>query len=110
MIRERLPKQVETYLLEWEANNAQVINRCDVLMPCLHRQDVLFAKSQESKTSSTPSNKRQATEATIQVAEVVEGHKKGRKFDNRPFCILFSKPGRLIDACRLKHHEKKKAF
>jgi hypothetical protein len=26
MIRERLPKQVESYLLEWEVNNAQVIN------------------------------------------------------------------------------------
>jgi hypothetical protein len=26
MIRERLPKQVETYLLEWEVNNFQVIN------------------------------------------------------------------------------------
>ena len=36
MIRERLPKQVETYLLEWEVNKVQVINRYDVLMPCLH--------------------------------------------------------------------------
>jgi hypothetical protein len=25
-IRERFPKQVETYLLEWEVNNSQVIN------------------------------------------------------------------------------------
>jgi hypothetical protein len=36
-IRERLPKQVEAYLLEWEVNNNQVINRYDILMPCLHR-------------------------------------------------------------------------
>jgi hypothetical protein len=41
-IRERLPKLVETYLLEWEMNNAQIINSYDVLMPCLHRQDVIF--------------------------------------------------------------------
>ena len=34
-IRERLPEQVETYLLELEVNNNQVINRYDVLMPCL---------------------------------------------------------------------------
>ncbi len=34
-IRKRLPKQVEAYLLEWEVNNNQVINRYDVLMPCL---------------------------------------------------------------------------
>jgi hypothetical protein len=79
-------------------------------MPCLHRQDVLFANSQESKTSSTPSNKRPSTEAAIQVAEVVGGHKKGRKMDNLPFCSFCSKPRHLIDACWLKHPEKKKAF
>jgi hypothetical protein len=59
-IRERLPKQVEAYLLEWEVNNNQVINRYDVLMPCLHRQDVLFADSIESKGTPNPSNKRPA--------------------------------------------------
>ena len=105
-----LPKQVETYLLEWEVNNAQVINMYDVFMSCLHRQDVLFADSQESKTPSTPSNKRSATETTIKVAEVVGGHKKGRKVDNRHLCSFCSKPGHLIDACWLKHPEKKKAF
>jgi hypothetical protein len=35
-IRERLPKQVETYLLEWEVKNSQVINSYKNLMPCLH--------------------------------------------------------------------------
>ena len=98
-IRECLPKQVETYLLEWEVNNAQVINRYDVLMPCLHRQDVLFSDFQESKTPPSSSNKRPATEAAIQVAEVVGGHKKGRKLDNRPLCSFCSKPGHLVDAC-----------
>jgi hypothetical protein len=90
--------------------NAQVINRYDVLMPCLHRQDVIFADSQESITPSTPSNKRLATEAAIQVAEDVGGHKKGRKVDNRPLCSFCSKPGHLIDACWPEHPEKKKAF
>ena len=88
----------------------QVVNRYDILMPCLHRQDVIFADSQESKTPSTSSNKRSTTEAVIQVAEVVGGHKKGRKVGNHPICSFFSKPGHLIDACWLKHHEKKKAF
>ena len=77
MIRERLPKQAETYLLEWEVNNAQVLKMYDILMPCLHRQDVLFFDSQESKTPSTPSDKRLATEAAIHVAKVVGGHTKG---------------------------------
>jgi hypothetical protein len=30
--------------------------------------------------------------------------------DNRPLCSFCSKPGHLIDACWLKHHEKKKVF
>ncbi len=97
-------------MLEWEVNNAQVINRYDILMPCLHRQDVIFADSQESKILSTSSNKRPATGATIQVAEVVGGHKKGRKVDNCPLCSFCSKPGHSIHACCLKHPEKKKAF
>ena len=88
-IRERLPKQVETYLLEWEVNNAQVINRFDVLMPCLHRQDVLFADSQNSKTPSNPSIKRPATEAAVQVAEVVGGHKKIKAKIRQPFPFFF---------------------
>jgi len=69
---ERLPKQVETYLLEWEVNKSQVINSYKILMPCLHRQDVLFSVSRELKTPpAPPSNKRLATEAALQVAEVV---------------------------------------
>ena len=92
---------------QWEVNNAQVINRYDVLMPYLHRQDVLFSDSHKSKTPSTPYNKRPATEATIQVVEVVGGHKKGHKLDNRPLCSFCSKLGHLIDACWLKHPEKK---
>jgi hypothetical protein len=109
-IHERLPKKVETYLLEWEVNNAEVINIYDVLMACLHWQDVLFSDSQESKLPPTSSNKRLATEVAIQVAEVIGGHKKGRKVDNRHLCSFCSTPGHLIDACWLKHLEKKKAF
>ena len=56
------------------------------------------------------SNKRPATEAAIQVAEVVAGHKKGRKMDNRPLCSFCYKPGHSVDACCLKCPEKKKAF
>ena len=97
-------------MLEWKVTNAQLINRYDILMPCLHRQDVSFSDSYESKTPSTPSNKRPATEVAIQVAEVVEGYKKDRKVDNRPLCSFCSKPMHLTDACWLKHPEKKKAF
>ena len=82
----------------------QVINRHDILMPCLHRQGVLFADSQESRTPSTPSYyKRPTTDASIQAAEVVGGHKKGRKVNNIPLCSFCSKTGHLIDACWLKH-------
>ena len=109
-IRERLPKQVKTYLLEREVNNAEVINRYDVLMPCLHSQDVLFSDSQESKTPFTSSNKKPTIEIVIQVAEVLGGHKKGRKLNNCPLFSFCSKPGRLFDAFWLKNHEKKKAF
>ena len=77
----------------------------------LERQDVLFPNSYESKTPSTSSKKRPATEAAIQVAEVVGEHKKVRKVSNRPLCSFCSKPRfLLIDACWLKHHEKKNAF
>ena len=55
-IREHLPKQVETYLLEWEVNNSQVINSYKILMPCLHRQDVFFSDSRELKNPPPPSN------------------------------------------------------
>jgi hypothetical protein len=109
-IRERLPKQVEAYLLEWEVNNNQVINRYDVLMPCLHRQDVLFADSIESKGTPTPSNKRPAFEAPLQVAEVVGDFKKSRKVDNRPLCTHCSKPGHSIDSCWIKYPEKKRSY
>ncbi len=68
-IRERIPKQVETYLLEWEVNNSQIINSYMSLMPCLHRQDVLFSDSKESKTSNPSSNKRLASDVALKVAE-----------------------------------------
>jgi len=71
---------------------------------------IFSADSQESKTPYTPSNKRPTTEAAILVAEVVGGHKKGRKLDYRPLCSFCYKPGHLIDAWWLNHHEKKKAF
>jgi hypothetical protein len=109
-IRERLPKQVEVYLLEWEVSNNQVVNRYDVLMPCLHRQDVLFADSLVSKGASTSSNKRPANDTALQVAEVVGDFKKGRKVDNRPLCSHCSKPGHSVDACWMKYPEKKKTF
>ena len=89
-LRERLPKQVEAYLLEWEVNNNQVINRYDVLMPCLHRQDVLFADSIESKGTPNPSNKRPAFEAPLQVAEVVgDLQKKSEGGQSSPLHPLF---------------------
>jgi hypothetical protein len=87
-IRERLPKQVEAYLLEWEVNNNQVINMYDVLMPCLHRQDVIFADSIESKVTPTPSNKRTAFEALLQVAEVVGDLKKVVRWTIAPFALI----------------------
>jgi hypothetical protein len=106
-IRERLSKQVEAYLLEWEVNNNQVVNRYDVLMHCLHRQDVLFADSIESKGTPTPSNKRTAFEAPLQVAEVVDDFKKSRKVDNRPICTHCSKSGHSIDNCWMKYPDKR---
>ena len=53
-IRERLPKQVETYLLEWEVKNSHVINSYKILMPCLHRQEVFVSDSREPKTLLLP--------------------------------------------------------
>jgi hypothetical protein len=93
-------------LLEWEVNNNQVINRYDVLMPCLHRQDVLFANSLESQGISTPSNKRTTFEAPLQVAEAVGDFKKRRKVDNRPLCTHWHKPGHTIDDCWMKYPDK----
>ena len=98
------------YLVEWELNNNQVINRYDVLMPCLHRQDVLFADSIDPKRSPTPFNKRTAFEAPLQVAEVVGDFKKSRKVDSRPLCTHCSRPGHSIDICWMKYPDKKKSF
>jgi hypothetical protein len=53
-IRERLSKQVETYLLEWEVNSSQVIFSYKIRMPCLHRLDVLFFDSRELKNPLLP--------------------------------------------------------
>ena len=61
-------------------------------MPCLHRQDVLFSDSRESKTPNPPPNKRLATEATLQVAEAVKCPKRPRAIDNRPPCVFWHKP------------------
>ena len=96
-IRERLPKLVETYLREWELNNSQIINFYKALMPCLHRQDVLFSDSRESKTPNPPLNKRLSTEATLHVAEVVKGPKRPRAIDNRPPCAFCHKPNHLAE-------------
>jgi len=65
------------------------------LIPCLHRQVVLFSESFELKTHSNPHNKMQATEASLQAAEVVDGSKR-RKVDNFPICSHCHKPGHLI--------------
>ena len=108
-IRERLPKQVETYLLEWEVNNSQIINSYRALMPCLHRQDVLFSDSRESK-NPIPPPKRQATEAALQVAEVVKRPKRPRAIDNRPPCAFCHKPGHLAENCWTQFPEKRRSY
>jgi hypothetical protein len=109
-IRERLPKQVETYLLEWEVNNSQLINSFESLMPCLHRQDVLFSDSRESKIPNPPPTKRLATDAALQVAEVVKGPKRPRGIDNRPPCAFCHKPGHLAENCWGKFPEKRRSY
>ena len=78
-------------------------------MPCLHRQDVLYFESLEFKARSNPHNKKQATDASLQVAEVVEGSKR-RKVDNHPLCCHCHKPGHLIYSCWRKYPNKKGAF
>jgi hypothetical protein len=97
-------------LLEWEVNNNQVINRCDILMHCLHRPNVIFADFLESKGTPTPSNKRTAFEAPLQIAEVVGDLKKSRKVNNRPLCTRCHKPGHTIDDRWMKYPEKKKSY
>ena len=79
-------------------------------MPCLHRQDVLFSDSRESKTLTPPSKKRLATEAALQVAEVVRGPKRPRAIDNRPPCAFCSKPGHLAENCWVKFPDKKRSY
>jgi hypothetical protein len=110
-IRERLPKQVESYLLEWEVNNAQVITTFEILMPCLHRQDVLFAETLETKASLYTSNKGADTEALLQASDVENGGQiNKRKLDNRPLCFHCHKPDTLIDSCWGKYPDKKRAY
>ena len=109
-IRERLPKQVETHLLEWEVNNRKVINSYLSLTPCLHRQDVLFSDSKESKTPNQSSHKRPAHEAALQVAEVFKGPKKPRAIDNRPPCAFCHKPGHLAEVCWSQFPEKRRSY
>ena len=109
-VRERLPKQVETYLLEWEVNNRMRIDSYLLLMPCLHRQDVLFSDSKESKTPNQSSHKRPAHEAALQMAEVVKGPKKPRAIDNRPPCAFCHKPGHLAEVCWSQFPEKRRSY
>ncbi len=79
-------------------------------MPCLHRQDVLFSDSKESKTSNSSSNKGLASDAALQVAEVVRGTKRPRAIDSRPPCELCHKPGHLAENCWTKFPQKKKSY
>jgi hypothetical protein len=109
-IRERLPKQVETYLLEWEVNNSQIINSYKGLMPCLHRQDVLFSDSRESKIPNSTPNKRLAPEAALQVVETAKGPKRPRAIDNRPPCDFCHKPGHLAENCWSKFPDKRRSY
>ena len=78
-------------------------------MLCLHKQDVLYSESLEFKAHSNPHNKRQDTDASLQVAEVVDGSKR-RYIDTRPFCSHCHKPGHLIDSCWMETPDKKRAF
>ena len=76
-------------------------------MSCLHIQDVSFSDSRESKTPPPPYNKRLATEASLQVAEVVRGPKRPRAIDNRPPCAFCSKTGHLAENCWVKFPDKR---
>ena len=79
-------------------------------MPCLHRQDVLFAETLESKTSPNTSDKRVATEA-LHVAEVeVGGRRNKRKIDNLPPCSHCHKLDHSIDTCWENYPDKKRAY
>ena len=109
-IRERLPKQVETYLKEWEVNTGIVLNSYKLLMPCLHRQDVLFSDSKELKTYNPPSTKRPAPATVLQVTEVVKGPKRPRAIDNRPPCAFCHKPGHLAENCWEQFPQKKRSY
>ncbi len=79
-------------------------------MPCLHRQDVIFSDSRESKTPNPPPNKRLAAEATLQVTEVVKGPNRPRAIDNRPPSAFCHKPGHLAENCWSKFPEKKRSY
>ncbi len=111
-IRERLPKQVESYLVEWELNNKKRIDSFEFLMPCLHRQDILHHETLESKNQQpNTSNKRPPPDAFLQVTEVGEGSRNNkRRIDNRPLCTHCHKPGHIIDNCWGKYPDKRKAF
>jgi len=75
-----------------------VIDTFEILMPCFHRQDVLFAETLESKVSPNTSNKRADTEALLQASDVEEiGRRNKRKLDNLPPCFIATSPDiRLI--------------
>ncbi len=79
-------------------------------MPCLHRLDVFFSDSRESKTPPSSSKKRSGAEATLHVVEVVRGSNRPRAIDNRPPCEFCHKPGHLADNCWAKIPEKKRSY
>jgi len=97
------------YLYEWDVNNAKNIKSFDMLMACLHRQDVLYSQSLEFRAHSYPHNKRQATDASLQVAKDVDVSKR-RKIDDFPLCFHCHKLGHLIDSYWMKYPNKKIAF
>jgi len=79
-------------------------------MPCLHRQDVFFAETLESKTSPNTSKKKVATEAFHAIEVDVGSRRNKRKLDNRPPCSQCRKLGHSIDSCWEKYPEKKRAY
>ena len=88
-----------------------MINTFEILMPCLHRQDVIFAETLESKASPNTSNTRAATDALLQAYNVEEGGRRNkRKIENRRLCSHCHKPGHSIDYCWGKYPEKKRAY
>ena len=91
-------------------NGKRTTHKSQSLMHCLHRQDVLFSDSRESKTPNPPPNKRLAAKASLQVAEVVKGPKRPRAIDNRPSCAFCHKPGHLAENYWSKFPDKRRSY